>query len=554
MKEEYRKAMEKISLSDDDRARILANVRQSSQKLEENGMNQAASMPRYSWRRVGAAVAAAAAVLITSATWISIEFFGQESDFGGDPASSLASVTAVPEEDWMELESVDEIGKKTDCRTYMLGDVSKKYKVKKVKVSNAARHVKIVYQHQNKGDKIVFEYKEEENAPEIKDQFSGENELSVEKVEDLDVCMYGDEKCNGLTWEKESCTFGVKMTKACSKARAKRLVSGTKEGIPHKTDQDLTEGIPGEGKDEREDKKDKTGWDGNEEGAAEEERQRELKKIYNELGFRVTIASPAEDIRYRLEGDYEFFAFSLDENEELAECQITGYAGWEDYPEGILDDYSEDRRFSEAGTDVILYKSGTNDCIFTFKKQELQFLLKLEDWQGEQEEAVFSDLFRVLRVSLEESEKEEEDLQAERVAFLRDTAQRIQNAVSERSLKKMADYLQFPLVIKDLKMTVNSRSGWLELSQNDIFTTEWVDAVVNYDTRLIKADTAEFNMGDAENYLLCKIKDDMVFITEIHRKKTSSVSEPEEEPDEDFPEEEEIPEDSPEPTATFLPE
>ena len=41
--------------------------------------------------------------------------------------------------------------------------------------------------------------------------------------------MYGDEKCDAMTWQKESCTFAVKMSTACSTDKAKKIVSGTKE-------------------------------------------------------------------------------------------------------------------------------------------------------------------------------------------------------------------------------------------------------------------------------------------------------------------------------------
>lgn len=32
-----------------------------------------------------------------------------------------------------------------------------------------------------------------------------------------------------MTWQKESCTFAVKMSTACSTDKAKKIVSGTKE-------------------------------------------------------------------------------------------------------------------------------------------------------------------------------------------------------------------------------------------------------------------------------------------------------------------------------------
>lgn len=48
-------------------------------------------------------------------------------------------------------------------------------------------------------------------------------------MDDSEVTMYGDEKCDAMTWQKESCTFAVKMSTACSTDKAKKIVSGTKE-------------------------------------------------------------------------------------------------------------------------------------------------------------------------------------------------------------------------------------------------------------------------------------------------------------------------------------
>lgn len=115
------------------------------------------------------------------------------------------------------------IAKETDCRTYKLGNVSKSYRVKKVEVKKKAKHVKITYRNKKKKDKILFEYKEEENAPDVINQFTEKNELKKEKVDDSEVTMYGDEKCDAMTWQKESCTFAVKMSTACSTDKAKKI-------------------------------------------------------------------------------------------------------------------------------------------------------------------------------------------------------------------------------------------------------------------------------------------------------------------------------------------
>ena len=71
--------------------------------------------------------------------------------------------------------------------------------------------------------------------------------------------MYGDEKCDAMTWQKESCTFAVKMSTACSTDKAKKIVSGTKE--ENKPDKDTDAKVK---KDEKHIASNAVGWSGKE--------------------------------------------------------------------------------------------------------------------------------------------------------------------------------------------------------------------------------------------------------------------------------------------------
>ena len=237
MQQEYKDAMEKISLSDSDKKRILANVKKAYEESEEKviSMDEFKKRPRFSARQKG--MAAAVAVLAVVVTAVASRGF--LSDKTKNLTKQGEIVASSDEEEWQELDSIEAIAKETDCRTYTLSNVSKSYHVKKVEVKKKAKHVKITYRNKKKRDRILFEYKEEENAPEVINQFTEENELKKETVDDSEVTMYGDEKCDAMTWQKESCSFAVKMSTACSPEKAKKLVSGTKEeDKPHQSAED----------------------------------------------------------------------------------------------------------------------------------------------------------------------------------------------------------------------------------------------------------------------------------------------------------------------------
>lgn len=296
MKEEYRIAIEKIALSDNDKARILANVLKTCGNAAEppSGDDSGESIAahsgrperslRFSPKRIGA-VAAAFIVLCVSVVLIRNQFITLDQDYHRDGPVSPVTMGAAEEVVWEELDSVEEIARKTDCKTYTLANLSKRYKVKKVQVANAQKHVKITYQKKKqKEDKIYFEYKEEIDSDEVKSQFSEEAELATENIDGADVKMYGKKKCSAMTWEESDCTFAVKMSKACSTDNARRIVSGAKE--EKKEDK--------QDKDEKEPEKSQrlvnsniVGWDGTEQESSAGERKKVLQKVYDNLGFRV---------------------------------------------------------------------------------------------------------------------------------------------------------------------------------------------------------------------------------------------------------------------------
>ena len=77
MQQEYKEAMEKISLSDSDKKRILANVKKACEESEEKviSMDEFKKRPRFSTRQKG--MAAAVAVLVVAITAVvSKGFFG----------------------------------------------------------------------------------------------------------------------------------------------------------------------------------------------------------------------------------------------------------------------------------------------------------------------------------------------------------------------------------------------------------------------------------------------------------------------------------------------
>lgn len=534
MQKEYKDAMEKISLSDSDKERILANVKKAYEESTDHVVSMdtfARKRPRFSARRMGT-VAAAVVVLLVGALVIRSNFFtGQD---GKIPEDEII-LAGNEEEIWEELDSVEDISKETDCRTYTLSNVSKSYKVKKVEVAKKQKHVKITYKHKKQDDKILLEYKEEENASAVIEQFDEEKELTKEKVGDSEVTMYGDEECDGMTWQQESCTFAVKMSKACSPEKAKKLVSGTKE---------RTDAVFANKEDELRDKKkissNAVGWKGNEKESDDKERRNVLKKIYDMYGFRVTIEDPARKVAYKIVDDYESFSFVYDELPELEKQRIVGYAGQDGCPSGVLEGYKEEEALTVNGVQVRSYRNKDDECLFYFMKQNIHFTLLIKEWDGEDTESMLSGVLSVIRISLDagqdevegeegdsdssadadgddnDSEEEGESDEEATLEAYRQAVQDIQYAVAEGSLKKLSSYIRFPLTIKSLDVTVNSAKEFQDLDPSLIFTSTWVDAVVAYDANNIKSNTRTITLGDNTHSLVCRIKNDSVVITELH--------------------------------------
>lgn len=527
MQKEYKEAMEKISLSENDKERILANVKKAYEESADNVVSmdlERKSRPRFSARRMG--MVAAAAIVLLAGTWvISRQIFVKRDD--NVPKNDII-LAENEEEIWEELESVDAIATETDCRTYTLSNVSKSYKVKKVEVAKKQKHVKITYKNEKQKDKILLEYKEEENAPAVIGQFEQEKELTREKVGDSEVTLYGDEKCDGMTWQQESCTFAVKMSKACSPDKAKDLVSGTKEknekGYDTKTEKNVKE---------KNVSKNAVGWKGNEKQSSDRERRSVLKKIYDLYGFRVTIEDPAKKVAYKIVDDFESFSFVYPEIEELKSQRIVGYAGLDGCPSGVLNGFEEGESYSVNGINVRSYMNDEGEQLFYFVKQDISFTLLVKEWSGEDTSLMLSGLLSVIRISLDdgqagESDGEDRDNQDDDnddgtdsqdndiSDAYRETVEDIQYAVAEGSMKKLSSYMRFPLTIKGLDITVTSAKEFQALDPTWIFSSAWVDAVVSYDGSKIKSNTKTIVMGDSTHSLVCKIKNNSVVITELH--------------------------------------
>ena len=527
---EYKDSMEKISLSDSDKARILANVKKAYEEPSDTVVS-IKSRPRFSTRQMGM-VAAALVVLIAGAVFVRSQFL-----VGNDPGNidDPVIIADSEEEIWVELTSIDDIARETDCRTYTLSNVSKSYEVNRVEVAKKQKHVKITYNNKKKEDEILLEYKEEENASAITEQFSEQKELKKEKVGDKEVTMYGDKECDAMTWQQESCTFAVTMSKSCSTVKAAKLASGTKET---KTEKDDPESKQEENADRISDNA--VGWEGDEQQSTAKQRREVLKKIFELYGFRVIIQDPAEKVAYKVVDGFESFSFSYPELEELEKRRIVGYAGWDGSPDGVMEGFTEGETISVNGISVQIYVNERGEEIYTFTKRDINFTLLVGEVSVEDKSMMLSGLMSVIHISLEsgqteETEEEEEEGKVDvpeeddpeeddSVAQYQEEAQNIQYAVADGSLKKLSSYIQFPLTIKGLDITVASAKEFQSLDASMIFTSEWVDSVAAYDTEKIKSGTKTITMGSGNNYITCRLKKNFVLITEM----SIEVAEPEE--------------------------
>lgn len=534
---EYKDSMKKISLSDSDKARILANVKKAYEESSDTVVSMK-SRPRFSTRQMGM-VAAALVVLIAGAVFVRSQFLVENDPGNVDDPVIIAD---SEEEIWEELASVDDIARETDCRTYTLSNVSKSYKVNKVEVAKKQKHVKITYNSEKHMDEILLEYKEEENASAITEQFSEQNELKKEKVGDKEVTMYGDKECDAMTWQQESCTFAVTLSKSCSTVKAARLVSGTKET---KTEEDEPKG--GQEKDTDRISKSAVGWEGDEKESTAKQRRKVLNEVFELYGFRVMIQDPAEKVAYKIVDNFESFSFSYPELEELEKRRIVGYAGRGGSPDGILEDFEEDEMISVNGISVQIYVNENGEEIYTFTKRDINFTILVGEVSVEDKSMMLSGLISVIHISLEsgqtevtEEEKAEEDEPEEdepeaddNVEQYQEEVQSIQYAVADGDLKKLSAYIEFPLAIKGLDIMVASAKEFQSLDASMIFSSAWVDSIAAYDTAKIRSSTKTITMGSGNNYLTCKLKKNFVLITEI-----SIETEEPEEPTDSLTEEE----------------
>lgn len=540
MQREYKSAMEKISLSESDKARILANVKKASESrnssVEQTHMASIRKRPVISLRRMG--TVAACAALCIGTILIYNQLTGK---YGGvDSVTEGTSATPAPGEDvvWMELESIEEIGEKTDCKTYTLSNVPRKYRLKKIEVANAEHHVRLTYRNKKEHDKILFEYKESEDAVELLSQFNEEETLSTEVVGDADVTMYGREQCSGMTWQKESCTFVVRMTKACSKKRAKALVSGTAEGMENAREVDKKTTVNKHMSNGGDGRINAVGWYGDEEPSSPSERQKILKRVFNLLGFRITIVPPGEKAIYKLVEDYESFAFTYTQDEAIANKWIVGYAGWGGCPDGVLDGYEAVDTVTVNGMETEVYNNKRKDKVFRFNRQGIDFTILVPRLDTSDYEQILEGLYSVLRISMDDGvsddepdktdsqdndktlsdDKPSDDNQENKVLATqyREIAMKIQDAVSERSLQRLISYMDFPLTVDNQGTVANSAGELQAMETGKLFTSSWVDAVVSYDVYQIHANTKSFVMGNDENSLNCKIREGTIVITEIH--------------------------------------
>ena len=541
MQKQYKEEMQKISLSDSDRARILANVKKAYEesnavKNPDDKVVPIQSRPRFSARRMGM-VAAACVVLVAGALVISGQYF-----WNGQPGNVDNPVVIANNdvEVWEELASVDDIAKQTDCKTYTLSNVSKSYKVKKVEVKKKQKHVKISYHSRKHKEDILLEYKEAENAPEVTEQFADQKEFTTEKVGDKEVTMYGDGECDGMTWQQESCTFAVKMSKSCSKAKAAKLVSGTKERKADDRDKGNEDKLAKKAISDK-----ALGWDGSEHESSSEERRDVLQKIFDMYGFRVLIEEPAHKVAYKVVKDMESFSFEYSGMEEIEDRRIIGYAGRDGSPVGILDDFTEADTLSIDGITIHTYVNDEQEEIYTFTKEDVNFTILVGNVEVEDKSTMLSGLLSVIHVSLEKENVEEnepgeepketdDDAEDALVAGYQQAAQEIQYAVADGNLKNLSEYIQFPLKIKGLDIMVASAKEFQSLDESTIFTSTFVNRIASYDPNKIRSNARTITMGSGSNFLMCKVKNKSLLITEmaIEGAKTDSAPGEPEQPEE----------------------
>lgn len=564
MQQEYKDAMQSIILSDEDKKRILANVKKAAENPSSAEVVPIHRKPRPFVKR-GAAVAACLALCAGIVVYAGMRT-GKVSDTQSE-ISDPVSVAQNDEVNWVELDNINEISQKTDCKTYTLGTVSHKYRVKKVEVANEQRHVRITYKNKKGRDRILFEYKETEDTSELAAQFEEEDTLSTEKVDNMDVTMYGSDNCDGMTWQEGTCTFAVRMTKGRSKKAARCMVSRTKkDSESHKG----TNSVDKSGKENQPEfyNSNAVGWYGDEEPSDSDERDKVLKSAWEKLGFRVKITDPADQIAYKMVGNHESFAYYYTQDVQLDGSRIIGYAGTEGCPEGVLTGYTELQEASADGITAMVYENEKSERAFQFTKDNVVFTFLIEEWTGDDFELILGDLLNTITVSWSETDETdaaassddkndgEKDSETgnngdgtnstpaqgsstssnsstvnnnknssdkntskskEKLAKIHQQLLEIQDAVDNGSFRKIARYAEFPLTIrgKGRSLDISGEKELITQDSSKIFTDGLVSAVTSYEVTKVKADAKTVRIGTDSDYVLCRIEESSVRITEL---------------------------------------
>ena len=402
MQKEYKEAMQRISLSESEREKILAHVKSEYEKSAPQ-----APVRRYRSYRKPAIAAAVAAVCVGAG--LAALLFSRNA---GKPESSpeepdIFYADAGDESEWELLDSVSDIAKKTDCSTYTLKKASGKYEVKKVEVARGKKRVRITYRDKKEDDKILFEYAEEENALELRDQFDGQKKLETDKVGKLKITMYGENDCEAMVWERDGCTFALTMSRPRSCKEALQIAFGSQEKPKEERQQEAQEpdtAIQGI-KPSVEEKVPSAafGWTGDEEATPAEERDSLLGLFFEEYGFKVLLDSPASEVTYKWIGDCESFSFYYDADPLWEDCLLVGYAASGELPYDLTRDFhGVTTDLLPDGTFVKIYENEGKAKMFTFRKEGISVAFLARGDYGELSEEFLSGIFSLVNVTVQE--------------------------------------------------------------------------------------------------------------------------------------------------------
>lgn len=542
MKNEYKDAMEQLTLFEETKSRILSNVLAAGGNADLQEPEMVTKVRKFSPKEYGI-IAAACLVIVASALFIRTQFLGNLQTGGKKPGRTAGTGKTV---EWVTLASVDDIAKETDCKTYTLDNLPEKYEVDQIEVANEHRHVRITYKEEksSKSDKakesetsanaedvqntldniVVFEYKEQDDDQVIKANFDSEKEITTESMDEKEITLYGDDKCDGITWEEDSISFGVTMSEPISKAKARKLVTGTSEKkksvkSSRKTSKKTTTKV----------NINAVGWDKVEKGMTEQEKDKILLQIMDTLGFKVVIKSPAEKVTYKFVDDYESFAFTFPKDYVLEGMNVIGYAGREEGPEGAMDGYLEKHDIMVNDIDVTVYERKHHEKLFSCQYKEIFFIFFIDECDTDTEGAAMEDIFNVLSVkqnsdtadddadkdnaSSKDSEKANTAKEETKKALI-SQIEEIQAAVKAYDMDSLCDYMDFPVFIKD-QGYVKSKEELLAIPKEGIMTVNWVETINMYDPGTLNMSAKSVYLGDSSMYLKCKIKGEKVSIAEI---------------------------------------